>query len=77
VVVSKLTVEGGRPVARILREFKQIGCVSEPVTEVTVACPQCGELVEVKDATTLFWPLHMQNDCNVSGLLVHQVGGGE
>jgi predicted RNA-binding Zn-ribbon protein involved in translation (DUF1610 family) len=44
---------------------------------VTVACPQCGELVEVKDATALILGLHMHNDCNVSGLLVHHDGDDE
>jgi predicted RNA-binding Zn-ribbon protein involved in translation (DUF1610 family) len=44
---------------------------------VTVACPQCGELVEVKDPTALILGLHMHNDCNVSGLLVHHDGDDE
>jgi hypothetical protein len=44
---------------------------------VQVACPQCGELVEVPDPTALVLALHQQNDCTVSTLLVHHDGSGE
>jgi hypothetical protein len=44
---------------------------------VQVACPQCGELVEVKDPTALVLALHMQNACTVAELLVHHDGGTE
>lgn len=44
---------------------------------VQIACPQCGNVVEVPDPTALILALHQQNECDVSGLLVHHDGGGE
>jgi hypothetical protein len=44
---------------------------------VQVACPQCGEMVEVPDPTALVLALHQQNVCIVSPLLVHHDGGTE
>lgn len=35
-----------------------------PATEpITVLCPECGELIEVKDAAALIRTLHLQNAC--------------
>ena len=44
---------------------------------VQVACPQCGYLIEVPDPTALVLALHQQNECTVSGLLIHHHGDGE
>ena len=49
---------------------------AEAWTAVQIACPQCGELVEVADPTALILALHMQNDC-MSNLMAHHDGGGE
>ena len=45
-------------------------------TAVQIACPQCGELVEVADPTALILALHMQNDC-MSNLMAHHDGSSE
>ena len=48
--------------------------MAEPVL---IVCPQCGAQVEVKDPASLVLALHMNSECDVSGLLVHHDGGGE
>ena len=39
---------------------------------VEIVCPECGELVSVKDPAALIRALHLANDCSVSGLLAPQ-----
>jgi hypothetical protein len=36
---------------------------------VTVLCPECGEVVEVKDPAALIRALHLMNACTVRALL--------
>jgi hypothetical protein len=44
--------------------------VTDPTT---VMCPECGELVEIKDVQTLVLTLHQANECDeVSSLIVHR-----
>jgi hypothetical protein len=49
--------------------------VSDPQPQpqpITVMCPECRELIEVKDPEGLIRALHLQNECAVSGLLHSQ-----
>ena len=39
---------------------------------LTVLCGECGTLVEVHDVAALILALHLQNDCDISNLLVHR-----
>ena len=34
-------------------------------TAATVLCPECGELIEVKDVRAIIMTLHLQNNCPV------------
>ena len=44
--------------------------MSDPIT---VMCPECQTLVEIKDIQTLLLTLHQANECDeVSGLIVHR-----
>jgi hypothetical protein len=48
------------------------GSVTDQAEPVTVLCPECGELTEVKDVRALILALHLSNDCTLSPLLVHR-----
>ena len=50
------------------------GAVDKP-EPVTVLCPECQTLVEVKNIYAVLLALHMQNDCDVSNLLAHREAG--
>jgi hypothetical protein len=39
---------------------------------VTVMCPECGELVEVRDVPGLIRALHLTNECEIRTLLTTQ-----
>ena len=45
------------------------------MSDVQIVCPQCGEPIEVPDVAALILALHQQNECTVSGLLVHHDEG--
>lgn len=42
---------------------------------ITILCPECGQLIEVKDVRAVLLTLHLRNDCDISGLFSH--GSGE
>ena len=42
---------------------------------ITVLCPQCGEMVEVKDPQALIMALHLANDCELASLFGHASRG--
>jgi hypothetical protein len=46
--------------------------VAERPEPVTVLCTECGSIVTVKDVQALILALHLQNDCDISNLLVHR-----
>lgn len=40
-----------------------------PVGSLTVICPECGEVIEVKDPGALVRALHLVNECSLRSLL--------
>lgn len=43
--------------------------VANETEPVTVLCPECGELIEIKDVAALIKTLHQMNICTVRHLL--------
>lgn len=42
--------------------------MTEPLT---VICTECGVVLEIKDVQAIILALHLQNECEVSGLFSH------